>query len=319
MRYVCSVFIALSALISPLSADDTGLITGEVRCEQCNNFTGMYVVLSGDSGGSMQGLLQADVDIDGRFEVREIPCGNYTLSLLNERGTELKRSLVIVNGSYTTVSMNLNILKSQKPGTGTVSVTRLKHKPVKSAVKAFSKAVEKTKKGHAEEAIALLEKAVELDPEYMEAHNNLAVRYMVSDQVERAIPHLRKAIELDPGSASVYANLSLALGNVGDLTGAEEAARRALSIDPSARRARYLLGMSLFLQHKLNQETVTMLRQSQEMSPRAQVALAYAEAATGETAQARRTVENYLGTSDKVMRPQAEALLSRLETPPPKD
>jgi Flp pilus assembly protein TadD len=319
MRYVCSVFIAFSALISPLSADDTGSITGEVRCEQCNNFTGMYVVLSGDSGGSMQGMLQADVGIDGRFEVRDIPCGNYTVSLVSERGTELKRTLVMVNGSYTTVSMNLNNPKAQQPGTGTVSVTRLKHKPVKAAVKAFNKSVSKTKSGDFTEAIALLEKAVELDPEYMEAHNNLAVRYMVSDQVELATPHLRKAIELDPGSASVYANLSLALGNTGDLTGAEEAARKALSIDPSARRARYLLGMSLFLQHKLNHETVTMLRQSQEMSPRAQVALAYAEAATGETTQARKTVKNYLGTNDKGLRPQAEALLSRLETAPARD
>jgi Flp pilus assembly protein TadD len=316
MRYVYSILILFSPLISPVLADGSGTIAGEVRCEQCKIYAGMYVELSGNSG-AVEATKQADIGSDGRFELSAVPYGNYKIAVVDQRGVELKRELVIVNNSLTSVLITLNKPKTQKPGTGTVSLAKLKHKPVKAAVKAFNKAVDKTKEGRTDEAIVLLKKAIELDPEYMEAHNNLGARYLVSRQAEKAIPEFRKAIELDPGSASVYANLSLALGHTGDLAGAEQAARRSLSLDPSSRQARYLLGMSLFLQHKLDRETVAILKQSQDISPRAQVALAYAEAAVGETAQARKTVQTYLKSNNDALRPQAEQLLSRLETKPP--
>jgi Flp pilus assembly protein TadD len=317
MRHVCPALVLFGALISPLLADESGTIAGEVRCEQCNNFTGMYVEVSNTSAG-FQAASQAEVSSNGHFEFRGIPYGNYTLTVFNANGVAMKRELAVVSGGFTNSVITLNTNKTQKPGTGTVSVARLKHKPVKAAVKAFNKAVEKTHKGDTQGAIALLEKAVKLDPDYMEAHNNLGARYLVSKQVERAIALFRKAIELDPGSASVYCNLSLALGSTGDLPGSEQAARKALSIDPGAPQGRYLLGISLFLQHKYNQETIAILRQAQDASPRAKVALAFAEAAVGDTVGARKTVKSYLQTSNNTLRPQAQELLSRLESAHPK-
>lgn len=77
-----------------------------------------------------------------------------------------------------------------------------------------------------------------------------------------------------------------------------------------------MLGMSLFFQRKLNAETISILKQAQEVSPKAQIALAYAEAAAGETVQARKTVKSYLQTNDNDLRAEAENLLSRLEASP---
>jgi len=312
MLYVCSFFLLFFSLFSPLFAEETGSISGVIRCEQCNNFTGMNVELSMESGG-FQMPIQVDVGGDGQFDVRDVPFGTYRLRVLDQRGQNLKDSVVIVNGLNTNVAFDLNRPNSQRPGSGVVSLAKLKHKPVKAAVKAFSKAVSKTQMGDDTAAIALLEQAVELDPDYMEAHNNLGARYLMSGQPERAIQHFQRAAELDPGSAAVYSNLSLALGNTRDFAGAEQAARKALELNPAERRARYMLGMSLFLQHKLNAETISILKQAQELSPKAQIALPYAEAATGETVQARKTVKSYLQTNDKELRAEAQNLLSRLE------
>jgi Flp pilus assembly protein TadD len=315
MRYVCSFFLLISSPFSPLFAEETGSISGVIRCEQCNNFTGMYVELSMESGG-FQMPMQVDIGGDGLFNIASVPLGTYRLHVVNQRGQTVKDSVVMVHGLNTNITLDLNTPKSQQPGTGVVSVAKLKHKPVKAARKAFEKAVSKTQKGDSTAAITLLEQAVELDPDYMEAHNNLGARYLMSGQPERAIQHFQKAAELDPGSAAVYTNLSLALGNTRDFVGAEQAARRALDLNPAEGRARYMLGMSLFLQHKLNAETISILKQAQEIFPKAQIALAYAEAATGETVQARKTVKSYLQTNDKELRAEAENLLSRLEANP---
>ena len=131
MRYVCSFFLLISAPFSPLYAEDTGSISGVVRCERCNNFTGMYVELSMESGG-FQMPMQVDVGGDGQFDFRSVPFGTYRLRIVDQRGQSLKDSVVIVNGMNTNVAFDLNRPNSQKPGSGVVSVAKLKHKPVKA-------------------------------------------------------------------------------------------------------------------------------------------------------------------------------------------
>ena len=158
-----------------------------------------------------------------------------------------------------------------------------------------------------------IDKALQIDPEYVEALNNLGARYIMMNEFDRAIPFLIKAIELDPHSVHPYSNLAVALIAKGDSQGAERAARQALEADPSERRARYLLGMSLFAQQKLTSETLQTLRRSQNQFPRAQVALAMAEVAMGQTAEARETLRRYLEKKNPYMRAEAEQVLSKLD------
>jgi Tfp pilus assembly protein PilF len=59
------------------------------------------------------------------------------------------------------------------------------------------------------EAIYRWERAVELDPTYAAAYNNLAVAYETSGQFEKAKKAYEKAIELDPKNTYIRQNFDL--------------------------------------------------------------------------------------------------------------
>ena len=55
-------------------------------------------------------------------------------------------------------------------------------------------------------AVEDLEKAIQYDPEYVEAYQQLGYIYLVSQAPDRAIKAFDKAIELDPTNAEIYVN-----------------------------------------------------------------------------------------------------------------
>src|SRR5437660_4844845 len=59
------------------------------------------------------------------------------------------------------------------------------------------------------EAIYRWEKAVEIDPTYAAAYNDLAVAYEHEGQLEKARRAYEKALELDPKSAQISQNYEL--------------------------------------------------------------------------------------------------------------
>jgi Flp pilus assembly protein TadD len=95
-----------------------------------------------------------------------------------------------------------------------------------------------------------LRKALEIDPDYMEAHNNLGVRYMALHRFEDAAAEFRGATELDPAAEKAFANLAGALLLLGRDTEAEAAARRAVALDGTSVQGRYVLGRVLAAEGK---------------------------------------------------------------------
>jgi len=59
------------------------------------------------------------------------------------------------------------------------------------------------------EAIYRWEKAVELDPTYAAAHNDLAIAYEHEGQLEKARKAYEKALELDPENTQIRQNYEL--------------------------------------------------------------------------------------------------------------
>ena len=59
------------------------------------------------------------------------------------------------------------------------------------------------------EAIYRWEKAVEIDPSYAEAHNNLAIAYEHEGQLTQARASYQKAVELAPNNAQIRQNFEL--------------------------------------------------------------------------------------------------------------
>lgn len=73
------------------------------------------------------------------------------------------------------------------------------------------------------EAIFRWERAVELDPTYSAAYNNLAVAYEHEGQLDKARRAYEKALELDPGNTQTRQNYEL-FKEINDRTSTDKSA-----------------------------------------------------------------------------------------------
>jgi len=94
---------------------------------------------------------------------------------------------------------------------GTVSAARLRHRPPKAARKGYEKALKLLQNGRPEESATELEKAIALDPDYAEAHNDLGVAYIRLGRNPEAASEFRRAIALLPGESIPHSNLAWVL------------------------------------------------------------------------------------------------------------
>jgi tetratricopeptide (TPR) repeat protein len=157
-----------------------------------------------------------------------------------------------------------------------------------------------------------LQRALELDPEYVEALNNLGHHYMLSGRPAEALAMFDHAIQLDPGTALLHANRSLALLTLQRPAEAEAAARKALALDPSLTGAQYALGLALASDVAKRQEALAQLRRVSALYARARLAVAHLLAQSGEPAQAEAELTLYLRSGQVEDRQKIEGWLEQL-------
>jgi len=81
-------------------------------------------------------------------------------------------------------------------------------------------------------AINSFQKALTLDPEYVDAMANLGATYIGLDRIDTALRLLREANRLEPNNAKVLANLAVAHNAIGELDAAITFYESALSVSP---------------------------------------------------------------------------------------
>lgn len=86
--------------------------------------------------------------------------------------------------------------------------------------------------GRFEEAKALYEKALEIDPGYLDALNNLGVLYMREKKYEEAREVFEKAIRLKPVYVDPFYNLACTYAIMGQRKEGLAYLKRAVSLDP---------------------------------------------------------------------------------------
>jgi tetratricopeptide (TPR) repeat protein len=91
-------------------------------------------------------------------------------------------------------------------------------------------------------AIASFGRAVELDPQFAEAHNNLGVYLLQAGNNQSAIEHLRAAVALAPSWAKAHLNLGDALRASHDYDQAQAELQRAQQLDPTLTEVHYNYG-----------------------------------------------------------------------------
>lgn|GEM_PF-664125 len=284
-------------------------LSGEIACGGCVGLDNLQIELSNQGIGRGR---RVDVSSTGQFEIRGVPPGSYFLRVLNQFGDVLHQELVNVPSGPLFVRLG-GMEKRERPITGTVSLARLQHKVPSKAQKEFRKAADASEKGDMEKSIEHLKKAIEIDPDYMEAHNNLGVRYLQKNDYEKALVEFETALRLDSGSALATVNAAVALYSLGRLPEAVVSARRAVDLDASSTKARYILGLALVAQRIYSDEALHNLQTAATEIPKARLFVAEIMERRGQRAEARAQLEEYLAKDNAANRAEVEKRIERLK------
>tara|TARA_Y100000994_G_scaffold125_1_gene134 strand:- start:457 stop:1230 length:774 start_codon:yes stop_codon:yes gene_type:complete len=99
--------------------------------------------------------------------------------------------------------------------------------------------------GKSQEAEKWFRKAIEIKPDYAEAHYNLGNILNDLGNLQDAEKWFRKAIEIKPDYAEAHSNLGNILKDLGKSQEAEVSTRKAIEIKPDYAEAHYNLGIIL--------------------------------------------------------------------------
>lgn len=281
---------------------------GEVSCEGRSRCAGLVVELIG--GPDALRVAGAQVAANGEFEVSNVPAGNYLLRVTDGAGRPIKEDFITVAGRHPRVIILLPVLGHT--ASGTVSVAQLRRKIPRAARKAFGEAEEAARAGDIRSSMAHLRKAIEIEPQFMEAHNNLGVRDLELGLHGLAAEQFRIATELDRSAAPAFSNLGVALLWLGRLPEAEKAARRAVEMDGASRKCRLVLG-AVLAQALDYVEALANLRAAEKDYPTARLTIAAILVRQGERGEAAAEIRSYLRLREVRDRRQVEGWLAWVE------
>ena len=120
--------------------------------------------------------------------------------------------------------------------------------------------------GRFDEALVQYGKALEIDPEFIEAEKNLAVALADVGRGDEALAHFRKVLEIHPDFVEARDNLGRLLAGRGQFDEAVVQFRKALEIDPDYAEAHDDLGQALF-QQGMPDEAAEQFRKAVEIKP----------------------------------------------------
>jgi Flp pilus assembly protein TadD len=113
-------------------------------------------------------------------------------------------------------------------------------------------------------AEAALRKAVQLDPNSVEAHNGLGLLLGVQGKIEESIVEFRQVLRLDPNDVQAHNNLGGALLLQGKIEESIVEFRPILRLDPNDVQAHNNLGLVLLSQGKL-EAAIAELKQARDL------------------------------------------------------
>ncbi len=121
-------------------------------------------------------------------------------------------------------------------------------------------------RGKSQEAELLTRKAIELNPDYPDAHSNLGMILKDLGKLQEAELLTRKAIHLKPDFAEAHSNLGGILRDLGKLQEAELSTRKAIKLNPNSASAHFNLGNALELSGK-REEAKSHWAKAVELNP----------------------------------------------------
>jgi len=269
------------------------------------------------SGNGMMTAESASVRPDNTFEFRSATLGQHELRVVGSGGQVLYQEIVNVSSPAQIISIRMVDTRpnaSRSVG-GPISLQQLRHRVPPQAQKAFNRGEQAFAKGDLLVARTAFLDAIESDPEFADAHNELGGVEAGLQHLPEAAEQFQKAIDLVPQHPLALPNLSIVLAKMYRLHEAGEVARRALQIAPADGRIHYILGASLLDENGDIDEIITEFERSAGTVRAAHIVVADLLANEGRTQEAREHLKAYLSSAapDDPLRAKAEARLATLK------
>ena len=205
----------------------------------------------------------------------------------------------------------------QQAAEDSVTLQELSHSVPSRARREMEKGVQALAKHIYQQALVHLLRAVENDPEYVAARNNLAAVYMSMGNPDAAVSQLKAAVQLDSYRAILFNNLAVVYWMLNRYSDAEGVARIAVRLAPSLDSARTILGIALFQQRQYTGEALRYLSGAGADYPFIRLMCARILIAQGQGDIARTEIKKYLSSGDTKNRSLAERWLEAMDHPYP--
>jgi thioredoxin-like negative regulator of GroEL len=201
------------------------------------------------------------------------------------------------------------------PAAGPVPVSQLRI-PSK-ALKEFERSRKAFHSGDVPTSVEHLQRAVQIFPDFIQAHLALGLRFIQLGEYQRALIENETALSLDPRSAQAHQDLSFTLLLLNRNQEAEAEARQSLDLDSQAVAAHYVLGRAVIAQGRVTPEAMEMLSKSERAFPDASLVLAQIHFTIGRTDDAIVDLRHYLrAPSDADNKQKAECWVAQLSQQP---
>jgi Flp pilus assembly protein TadD len=113
-------------------------------------------------------------------------------------------------------------------------------------------------------AITNYQSALKINPDYLEAHNNLGLAFLEKGQTGEAVLHFQKALELQSGLTEAHYNLGRAFFQEGRMAAAIAHYQKALELQPTMAECHLDLG-NAFLQEGRTDQAVLHYEKALEL------------------------------------------------------
>ena len=255
------------------------------------------------------------VMVEGSFSGPAMPSGQYTVSVVNDRGEQLVEQMTQVTPGCSPLTLRLPEESGSRPSTGSVSMSRLAHRVQPRPVKEFRRSQRAARSGDTAALFEHLKEAVAADPDFFEARINLGAAYMDRNDPREASRQFSDAVRLDPSSVLAWTDFAVSQLNAGESDRAEDSARHAVQLDPTSVQANYALALSWVALQRFDQPILHHLQPAFSHYPHAHIVAAQALAGMGKLDEARTHVRTYLDSGNVPDRPKVEAYLRQLNRP----
>src|SRR5215472_10045648 len=315
-RWLCSIGIGVlgvAAVFAQALGNPRGFpVRGEIS-SSTRVVGGLTVEMTGDGMGTTEA---ANVNADGTFEFRSVSSGAHQLRVIGSGGAVLYQDTVFISSANQPLSIRLaDPPNASRSADSTISLRQLNHKIPPAAQKAYAKGEQAAaRKNHLQAAEAFRE-AIAIDPELVDAYNELGASEVALGDLPHAAEHFQKAIDLVPEHPLALPNLSIVLAKMRRFHDAGATARRALKVAPGSCQVHYILALSLLMENGDSDEALDHLQRSAAEVPKAHLVIADLLSERGQRQEAVRHLQDYLhdASPSDAERTKVEARIAQLQ------